>query len=531
VLLGALLAACESGLFADTYPRQPAVDAIHYRFAVTLSASSPEIDGETVATFRLTAPTPTIELDLISVADGKGMAVRRVTLGDAPVDVVHSANRLRLPVPPSARPGDDLTYTISYRGTPGDALLPINNLHGEPVRFSEGWPNKARHWLPVIDHPYDKATGEMIVTAPAEWQVVSNGVLVEEVDLGGSLRRTHWRQSVPIASWLFALGAARFNAHHAGTVQGVPLQTWAFPQDAATARTLFEETSRRALDFFSTRIGPYPFEKLANVEAAGYGGGMENATVIFYGEKGVASGRGPVVHEIAHQWFGNSVTERDWDDVWLSEGFATYFALLYREQFAGREDFVEGLQRSREVVLEAAAKLPDMPVVHRNLADTKRVLNRFVYEKGGWVLHMLRVELGDDEFWNGIREYYRRYRDRNASSDDLRQVMEQASRKDLTWFFAQWLTRGGNPKLTTSWRYDRARHVVELTVRQTQAGTPYRLDVDIEIAAGARRHTHTVHLLESSATVSLPADAEPTAVLVDPHTNILADITRAQRVP
>jgi aminopeptidase N len=362
------------------------------------------------------------------------------------------------------------------------------------------------------------------VTAPAQWQIVSNGVLIEEVDLDANRRRTHWKQSVPVASWLFALGAARFDAHHAGSVQGVPLQTWAFPQDRTAARGLFEETSRRAMDFFSQRVGPYPYEKLANVQASGFGGGMENATVIFYGEKGVAAGRGPVVHEIAHQWFGNSVTERDWDDVWLSEGFATYFALLYREHHEGRDAFVEGLKRSRASILQTQAKLADAPVVHRNLSDMERVLNGLVYEKGGWVLHMLRREIGTDVFWTGIREYYRRYRDRNAATDDLRQVMEQASGQDLQWFFAQWLTRGGNPKVETAWHYDAARKSVEVTMRQTQGGAPYRLLVDVEVATASGKRTETVRLDGASASVSIALPTAPVSVVIDPATWVLGDL-------
>jgi aminopeptidase N len=391
--------------------------------------------------------------------------------------------------------------------------------------FSEGWPNRARHWLPMIDHPYDKATGEMVITAPSRWQVVSNGVLVEETDLPGDRRRTHWRQSVPIASWLFALGVARFSAHHAGSVDGVPVQTWSFPQDAAAARTLFEETTRRAMHFFSERIGPYPYDKLANVQASGFGGGMENATVIFYGEKGVSAGRGPVVHEVAHQWFGNSVTERDWDDVWLSEGFASYFTHLYREQFDGRDAFVEGLQRSRLSVIATGHKIPDTPVVHRNLDDMSRVLNGLVYEKGAWVLHMLRAEVGLDQFWSGIREYYRRYRDRNASTDEFRQVMEQVSGRSLQPFFAQWLNRGGHPVVNGSWKYDAERKRVVLSLQQTHVGEPYALPLEVAIRSGGETVTHRVALTERSATTEFRSERIPTEVTLDPGTWLLAELT------
>ena len=213
--------------------------------------------------------------------------------------------------------------------------------------------------------------------------------------------------------------------------------------------------------FVVERVGPYSYEKLANVQAAGHSGGMELASSIFYGDRDVASGRAPVVHEIAHQWFGDSVTERDWDDVWLSEGFATYFTLLFTEHDEGREAFVDGLRRSRAQVLQLEQKFPNSPVVHRNLDDMTRVLNGLIYQKGGWVLHMLRAEVGTGHFWTAIREYYRRYQDQNASTADLRAIFEQVSGKDLGWFFAQWLTRPGVPKLEGSWRYDAAKKVVD----------------------------------------------------------------------
>ena len=221
------------------------------------------------------------------------------------------------------------------------------------------------------------------------------------------MRRTHWKQSVPIASWLYALGVARFAVHHYDVVRGIPQQVWVFPQDREQGYAIFELTGRRAFEFFSDWIGPYSYEKLAHVQAAGIGGGTEHASAIFYGEKGVAGGRAPVVHEVAHQWWGNAVTEKDWDDVWLSEGFATYFTHLYTEQFDGRDAFVRGLRGRRQTIVTAQKAAPDQPVIHRNLSDMSRVLNRLVYQKAGWVLHMLRGTIGTEKFWTGIREYYR----------------------------------------------------------------------------------------------------------------------------
>jgi len=515
---------------ADTYPRQAGVDAIHYVFHLAVTDTSDEISGRTTVTVKFDrAGLTEVVLDLASAAAGKGMTVSSTYQpqppNNQPLSFRHANDRLTVTLPAPSTAGQEVTFTVAYSGVPADGLHIGPNIHGERAMFSDSWPDRARQWLPVIDHPSDKATSEFIVTAPNHYQVVSNGLLIEEIDLPNGQRRTHWRQSVPIASWLNALGVARFTSHHAGTVKGIPLQTWVFPQNRDTGLAIFEDLSRRTLTFFIDHIGPYSYEKLANVQAVGIGGGMELASAIFYGEKDVAAGRAPVVHEIAHQWFGNSVTERDWDDVWLSEGFATYFTLLFTEHDEGRDAFVDGLAKSRAQVLGLEQKFPDTPIIHRNLADMKKVLTGLVYQKGAWVLHMLRAEVGTGNFWTAIREYYRRYQNQNASTAELRAVFEQVSGKPLDWFFAQWLTRPGVPKLEGSWRYDAARKQVEITLTQSQAGEPYRLGVEIGLVTttGGLPAITRVAATGRTTVVGIPSDFEPAAVTIDPGTWLMFD--------
>jgi aminopeptidase N len=513
---------------ADTYPRQPAIDAVHYVFRLTLLAEDkPDISGEATVTVRFEQPTTELWLDLASpAAEGRGMTVTSVTNVGGPVAFSHAGDRLHLTLSGPTRSGDEHAFTIVYRGIPTSGLRIIPNIHGAFSAFSENWPNRARQWLPMIDHPWDKATGEFIVTTASRYQVVANGLLVEETDVGDGLRRTHWKQSVPIASWLYALGVARFATRHAGLVDGVPLQTWVFPEDRENGRRIFEELSRRTVAFFAERIGPYPYEKLANVQAAGLNGATEHASAIFYGEKGVASGSAPVVHEIAHQWWGNAVTERDWDDVWLSEGFATYFTLLFAEHDEGHDAFAEGLRRSRNTVLQFEQKLPDTPVIHRNLDDMRRVLNPFVYEKGGWVLHMLRKRIGTDAFWRGIRTYYRRYRDRNASTMELCRVMEAEAGDDLSGFFDQWLTRSGVPRVEGSWRYDAPNKRLEITLRQTQTAEPFAMTVEIGLRgkADGTIRLERIDLRDREATATFQVEREPAEIVLDPDVWLLADL-------
>ena len=522
-------------VLADTYPRQPAVDAEHYVFRLTLlTTDSNEIEGE--ATVRLHVATNGASealLDLTSTTpEGKGMTVTRVTSNGQPVSFTHEHDRLRLPLPAGAKAGDDVTFDIAYHGEPANGLRLLNNIHGERTAFSENWFHNARQWLPTIDHIGDKATVEFIVTTKAEYQVISNGLLMDQVDLPGSLRRSHWSQDVAVSPWLYSLGIAHFVVHYEAPVKGIQLSFWAFPQDRDKGLKALERDARRAFEFFSENVGPYAYQKLAHVEAAGMGGGTEHATNIFYGEKSVTAGSAPVVHETAHQWFGDAVTESDWNDVWLSEGFATYFTLLYTEHAAGRDAFVDGLRRSRDRVLQLEKTQPNTPVVHVNFDESKAAgpNNQLVYQKGGWALHMLREQIGTDAFWRGIRLYYQAHMNGLASTADLRGAMERASGQDLSWFFTQWLTRSGVPTVAGTWRYDAAARQVVVTIRQAQTADPYRFQMGVGIVqtTGALPRVVQAQVAERETSITIPADAAPASVVFDPNVALLAEIQQPE---
>ena len=526
--LGAIMSLCALPLYADTYPQQSGVDAQHYVFRITLlTGDSNEIHGEATVTLRVASNVRKLFLDLASATPkGSGMTVTGVTSAGHAVVFTHSDNRLQLPVPVGLAAGQDITFVIRYRGIPANGLRLLNNIHGDRTAFSENWYNNARQWLPIIDHPADKATGEFIITTKADYQVIGNGALMEQLDLPAGQRRTHWKQSVPISSWLYAIGVARFIVKQGGTVRGVPLSFWAFPQDAEKGLAALERDAKGSFEFFSEQIGPYSYEKLAHIEAAGIGGGTEHASNIFYGEESITTGNGPVVHETAHQWFGNSVTENSWNDVWLSEGFATYFALLYFEHAHGRDKFVDGVRSSRDTVLQFEKEQPNTPVVHFNLNESAQSpLNPLVYEKGAWTLHMLRKLVGTETFWRGIRQYYKSHLNGLASTDDFRRVMEQVSGQDLSWFFRQWLNRSGVPSIGGSWRYDALAKQIVVTVKQTQAAELYRFSLDIGIsqAGGSPSRVLQMHVTGRDTTAVFASDVEPASVVLDPNVWLLAE--------
>ena len=527
-----LLAAPHGAPPADRYPRQP-LDVEHYRFALTLSDSTDRVVGEATVRMRLLAAKMTrVELDLAGATparQGRGMHVSAVTRDGKPLAFTHAADRLAITLDAPSSAGDVVELVVRYAGIPVDGLQIKPNKYGDRTFFSDDWPDKAHNWLPTIDHIADKATMEMDVVAPSHYQVVSNGRRVEETDLPGGTRRTVWRESVPIAPWLYVLGVARFAVQQVGDYHGVPIETWVFAQDRDAGFRDFAVPVKDVLDFYSTWIGPFSYEKLANVQSNSVSGGMEAASAILYSAGSVTGTRSVrwrnvVIHEIAHQWFGDAVTESDWNDVWLSEGFATYFTLLYIEHAYGRDEFVTGLRDSRKTVLDFYARTPDYRVVHENLADMAQVTSAMTYQKGSWVLHMLRQAMGDDRFWAGIRDYYARHRDANASTTDFRLAMERASGLDLAAFFQQWLYRGGVPRVEGTWHWDATARQVVMELQQAQPGEPFRLPMDVALTLpGAPPRIERVDLAGVSGRFTLAAEQEPTSVELDPNVRLLFD--------
>ncbi len=526
---------------ADTYPADPGIDIVHYRFDLDISDVQGRLDARATvrARFRHDGMRQ-LRLDLASRTterDDRGMTVTSVMHDGAPLRFRHDDDVLLLELPAPTESGDLLEFEIAYAGMPFTGLLFADNKHGDPTVFSDNWPNKARHWLPTVDHISDKATSEMVVVAPEKWQVVSNGLLLEESGLGNGLRRTHWKQSVPISPWLYVLGAADFAVQYVDEFDRKSIQTWVYRQDRDAGFHDFAVPTRQVLEFMSGYVGPFVYEKLANIQSNSVGGGMEAASAILYGDDSVtgertARWRYVITHEVAHQWFGNAVTEADWDHVWLSEGFATYFSYLFFEYADGHDAFISGMQTVRDRVYEYYDEDPAFRLVHDNLDDMKKVTTRQTYDKGAWVLHMLRNAVGDEAWWSGIRSYYRKYMNGLATTEDFRLEMEVACDCDLALFFDQWLYQGGNLVLEGEWHYDAAKGSVEVVLAQAQAdGSLFSAEVEIGVfGVGSRLpEIHRLALGPDGGSLSIAVESRPERVVIDPRTVLLARWTLIER--
>ena len=504
-------------------PQINSIDVQHYRFSLTLKDDTDRIEGQAEITLRFKQAGNSFMLDLTNVKSGKGMTVSAVSYNNTALKFSHTDDHLSITLPNTIPTSENITVTVQYAGVPADGLIIDANKFGDRTFFGDNWPNRAHHWLPTIDHPSDKASVEFLVTAPDHYQVVGNGIQIEESNLDGGLRRTHWKETVLLPTKVMVIGVAPFAVQLAGEVQGIQVSSWVFPDNRAEGFTDYSQAVE-VLEWFHKNIAPYPYRKLANVQSKTRYGGMENASNIFYYENSVNGKKERedlIAHEIAHQWFGNSASEANWYHVWLSEGFATYSTHLYHEAKYGAASLAERMRKDRfTVVRYAEGKLA--PIVDTTVTDINDVLNTNSYQKGAWVLHMLRHEIGDTAFWKGYRAYYQKYQGSNALTVDFQKVMEEASGKSLQTFFKQWIFQAGQPEILTPYRYDGGEKLIVLTVKQVQKNL-FSFPLDIQFLDENKKVIleKTLSISKAEEEFAFPVEGFPKSIKLDPKAYLL----------
>lgn len=512
-----------SSLFSQKhYDRFSKLDVQHYKFELALNDDNDRIDGKATITIKFKEDVREFLLDLIAKkgrdSTAKGMKINHVTSDGEKVSFFHQHDQVR--IFHSAKANEEVSFTIDYAGIPETGLVIAKNKYGERTFFGDNWPNRGRHWLPTVDHPSDKATVEWIVTAPSHYDVIGNGRFVEKEVLVNSMTLTHWKTDVVIPVKVMVIGAARFAIDNVETVDGTPVSSWVYPQDEKDG---FYDYAQAApiLKWFVDNVAPYPYLKLANVQSKTQFGGMENAGNIFYSERSIDGNRsaeGLIAHEIAHQWFGNSASEANWHHAWLSEGFATYFTNLYMEDTYGRDKLMEMVNEQRENVINFS-KQQMVPVVNRAIVDYMKLLNANSYQKGGWVLHMLRKEVGDEIFWKSVKAYYNNYKLSNALTEDLQAVFEVESGKDLSQFFKQWIYTAGQPEIQLDWTQSGKK--LDILVHQSQTELfQFNLEIDIVYKDGSSQR-EVLTVTEEYQAFKFKSKKMPATIVLDPDSWLL----------
>ncbi len=495
------------------------IDVKHYEFNLQLTDADNMIKGIATIDVRYLKNSDTVSINLVKTnRGGKGMLVSSVKEKEQELKFEQDSDNVVIRT--SAKQFEEHSYTITYSGIPADGLIISNNMFGHRTFFGDNWPNRAHNWLPCVDHPADKATVDFIVTAPDHYQVVANGTKISETNLPEHLKLTHWKENAPLATKVMVIGVADFAVDSSANVEGIPVAAYVFPENQGHG-FLDYSAAQEILPYYIKNIGPYAYEKLANVQSKTIFGGMENASAIFYfeksvGDKGIES---LMAHEIAHQWFGDAATEKSWQHLWLSEGFATYMADMYLEHKYAKTDTLKQLLKAQRTKVVKFARRRFTPVVDTTVnGNYTQLLNANSYEKGGWILHMLRHRLGDTIFWRSIRSYYALYRDKNANTGDLRQVFERNSGRNLQTFFKQWLYTAGHPKLKIDYGYTPEEKALTIHIEQTQ---DQLFEFPIEFSVPGIAKIYSFNIKEKATTVKIALSEKPETLNIDPNVNLL----------
>src|SRR5579872_2400921 len=450
--------------------------------------------------------------------------------------------------PPGLLHGRAVTVDITYSSKPPErgrrALVGSYGFHWilpdrfqpsrKPGFYTQGETEGNRDWVPLYDYPNDKTTTETYVEVPARWFVIGNGKLVGIQENQTAHTRTfHWKMPQPHSTYLLSLAGGEMEVVH-DTWAGVDL-FYAVPKGEGKYVPASFGDTKDMLQFFSDRLGvKYPWPKYAQTAMFDFGGGMENVSATTLGEGSLVEPRSGVwpmasltSHELSHQWFGDLVTCKDWGEIWLNEGFATFFEQVYIEHSRGKDAYDGEREGALQSYLRESRRYK-RPIVTKYYPSPDAMFDSHTYPKGGLVLHMLRRELGDAEFFRGLGYYLRKNAYKAVDTHDLVRALAEGTGRNMEPFFDQWVYKPGHPMIDYKWTYDEAKRQVNLEISQvqdTKDSTPiYALNMPYALITGSAGMTEgTVALNADKQTFTIAVSAKPDAVLLDPGHDILME--------
>ena len=507
-------------------------DLQHSRIALRFDVNQKKVIGDVTHTV-----SPLRDgVDKISF-DSVGLQIEGVKVDRADAKFSTTDEKLIVDLPTIGKVGEKHDIEIKYDGKPTKGLYFILPDHYYPDRPTQVWTQgeseDTRYYLPTYDYPNDRLTTETILTVPADWLTVSNGKLISTSDAGNGMKTWVWRESVPSSTYLFSVVAGEFSEAK-DKWRNIPVDYYA-PKGRGDRLAINYGRTPQMIEVFSKKLGvDYPWEKYAQSMVDDFvAGGMENSSAT---TNTADSLRNPklvpeypmdeddlISHELGHQWFGDLVTTKDWANIWLNEGFATYMESVWTEAHYGKEEAdYSRWKASREWFHQRS--LYDRPIVRHDFTDSGE-FDQNVYTKGGWVLYMLRHQLGDDAFYAGMKHYLEVNRGKNVVTADFIKAMEEATHVDVDQFFDQWVFGAGAPMLEVTYNYDAAKQQVALTVKQTQKVEDpvglFRIPVDVEITNATGPKLYPMVVSKADETFIFPSSSAPQMVLVDKGTQIL----------
>jgi aminopeptidase N len=519
----------------EPYARSRNYDLQHSRIALRFDLRNKKVIGEVTHTLALLREG----LDQVSF-DSIGLQIYSVKINNRAAKFEISEKNLIVYLPRTGKLGEKYDVEIKYEGQPTKGLyfiLPDKDYPNRPKQiWTQGESEDTRYYLPTYDYPNDRLTTETILTVPSDWLTISNGKLVSTTDASGGMRAWTWRESQPSSTYLFSVVAGEL-AEVKDTWRNIPVTYYA-PKDRADRLEINYHRTPAMMEFFSKKLGvDYPWEKYAQSMVDEFAaGGMENSSATTNSASSLRNPKlapeypmdedGLISHELGHQWFGDLVTTKDWGNIWLNEGFATFLEFMWTESHFGRD---QGDYERWEAMREWSSEhhLYAQPMVRRDFDDSSE-FDGNAYGKGALVLGMLRHQLGDDAFYASLKHYLEQNRGKNVVTADLAKAIEEATHTNVDQFFDQWVYGAGAPKFEIFYQYDTEKKQVALQVKQTQkiAGRVglFRVPVDVEITNSTGAKLYPLTVCKAEETFTLPSATAPQMVLFDKGAQVLKSV-------
>ena len=466
------------------------------------------------------------------------LAVDSIYIGNIKTSFERTATHIILLLPVV---DDSFTATIYYHGSPGNDGSG-GFFWGSDIIWTTGEalnsypPSTLRYWVPSNDQPADKASWDLKVTVPQPLQVISVGQLLSKTENPNNTITWYWRESLPIATYLLAISISEFEYFGEKYVSAlgdtIPLDYYVLPTLLEKAKDDWKDTGKM-MAFFEEVFSPYPFSKYGMISVPMHGA-MEHQSMTSYGT-GLITGDHRydyiVAHELAHQWWGDYVTLEDWRDLWLNEGFATYSEALYFESIGEEGTLPVYMDRLKDIYLNEVSRLGHFPIY-----DPDYLWGGTIYQKGAWVLHMLRWNLGDSLFFDSLQSYLDRFAYSNAVTEDFQTTVENVSGKDFDWFFDQWIYKKGFPELEVQWEHSRdqlGQYLVNMTISQTQAvDNIFTIPMEILFKTPYGNYLKTLILSTKKEQFEFQIPHFPSGLFVDPNNWLLKKVQiTAQPLP
>jgi aminopeptidase N len=516
------------------WPRSHDYDVQHYRIEASFDWTRRSIKGDTTISLKpLAGNFKQVELD------AGDMQIKSVTrTGGVPLIFRYEQNeKLFVTLDRAYEAGAPLAITVSYTATPKRGLTFITPSESDPRKphqiWSQGEAESNHYWFPCYDHPNDKATTEMLATVEDSYQVVSNGTLVGVTPNPAKKTKTwHWKMDQPYSSYLISIIVGQY-AEIKGQFKTIPVISNVYRDQVEEGRISFGKLPQMVA-FYSEKLAyNYPYPKYYQTTVADFGGAMENITSTTMTDNAVHDRRAHldvssdeiVAHELAHSWFGNLLTCRDWSQIWLNESFATFLEAIWNEHDEGKDSYLYEMRGNQQAYFQTWAQQVRRPIVTYRYSNPDAVFDTYAYPRGAAVVNMMRFVLGEEMFWKAIRHYLKKHEWQNVETQQLVVAIEESTGQNLQWFIDEWVYKIGHPEFEITQSYDEGAHTLKLAVRQTQKPDEkrpwfespdyFKMPVDVAVTTVAGERVHRVWIDKKEKEFSFPVDSKPLIVNFD----------------